>query len=334
MSDSEVEQQEQNQGDETPNVEGPGRLLREAREKAELSIADVSGRLHLEERILSAIESDDYENLPSATYARGYLRSYSKLLNVDAEHVIDLYGADAPEPPEIHPEVKRPSQLSSNDKPVKAFTYLITLSLFLLLLIWIQSNYTKDLPIDTADIGLEKKDAVAPAFDYEYKVVEHGNDWKNTESTEKVVNTDKANTKTSEVEPTVTEEAIATNVEVDTVVADESEASSETEATTEQAGVESPLDTSNSFIPPRAQNGPDNLVIKVGFDSWMEVNDAKNGRIYTDLVKANRTVLLKGTAPFSVLLGNGQNAKVAFNNEMYYQDSFEIKGVSRFKLGE
>lgn len=327
MSDSEVKQQEENQGDETPKLEGPGKLLRDAREKAELSITDVSGRLHLEERILTAIEGDDYESLPSATYVRGYLRSYSKLLNIDAQHVIDLYGADAPEPPEIHPEVKRPSQLSSNDKPVKAFTYLISLSLFLLLLIWIQSNYVEDLPIDTADISLDNKVAVPPAFDYEYNIIEHSDNWKNTDSKEITVNPDNVQTEISG-ESSRQESVVTENNE------QAPDSINEAEESNEQISGESPIDISNSFIPARAQNGPDNLVIKVGFDSWMEVNDAKNGRIYTDLVKAGKTVLLKGTAPFSVILGNGQNAKVAFNNEMYYQDSFAKQGVSRFKLGE
>lgn len=195
MSESEEEQQQGSRGDETPKPEGPGKLLLEAREKAELSVADVANRMHLEQRIVNAIESDDYEKLPAATYVRGYLRSYSKLLNIDAAHIVDLYSANAPEEmPEIHPEVKRPSQLSSNDKPVKAFTYLIVLSLFLLLLIWIQSNYVEDQPIDTANIGLDNNEKVAPAFEYEFNVVEHSDDWKNAESSSKTVNTEEVAT--------------------------------------------------------------------------------------------------------------------------------------------
>ena len=318
MSESDTETD--NQGENTSALEGPGKLLREARKKAELSIADVAGRMHLESRIITAIEQDDYGNLPTATYSRGYLRSYAKLLNLDADHVISLYDSDAPDPPEIHPEVKHPSQISSNDKPVKAFTYLITLSLALLLLIWIQSNYVEDKPINTADIGLEPKEAVPPAFDYEFTIVNHSDDWTSSSATASNTTPDKKNIETiaeDKIVPTSPTETIASTGESNTPETSSSD-----------------IDITNGFVPPRAQDGPDNLVIKVSADSWMEISDAKSGRIYTDLVKAGRTIILKGTAPFSVLLGNGKSAEVSFNGNSYFQDSFNNEGVSRFKVGE
>ena len=124
------------------DITSPGKLLRAHREKLELSAQEVAKRVHLDIKVIEAIEDDNYASIPSPIYVRGYLRSYAKVVGADAEHVIGIYNADTPsELPEILPEVKPPTQASSSDKPVKAFTYLISLGLVLLLLVWYQSNF-------------------------------------------------------------------------------------------------------------------------------------------------------------------------------------------------
>ena len=46
----------------TAPVEGPGRLLREARETLNLSQDEVARRLHLSLRLVKALEEDDIKN--------------------------------------------------------------------------------------------------------------------------------------------------------------------------------------------------------------------------------------------------------------------------------
>jgi len=119
-----------------------GQILRSEREKLDLSAQEIAKQIHLDVKIIESIENDSHEGMPTATYIRGYLRSYAKIVGADADKIIKLYNSDSPPPPpEILPEVKPPTQVSSSDKPVKAFTYLITLGLVLLLLIWYQSNF-------------------------------------------------------------------------------------------------------------------------------------------------------------------------------------------------
>lgn len=68
----------------------PGELLRAAREKAGLSIGDVSTRLRMAVRQVEAMEKADYANLPTGTFLRGFIRNYAKLVHVDQERVITL----------------------------------------------------------------------------------------------------------------------------------------------------------------------------------------------------------------------------------------------------
>ncbi len=108
--------------------EQPGKLLREVRLQKELSIDDIHKRIRLTSRIIEAIEADDYSDISSVMYAKGYLRSYSKALGLDDEYIVSLFdSANMPPPPEIVPEVKSPIQVSSNDRPAKMFSYLLTL---------------------------------------------------------------------------------------------------------------------------------------------------------------------------------------------------------------
>ena len=59
-----------------------GRLLKQARERKELSVGDVSEALFLTKSTLEAMESGHWEILPHPVYVRGYAKSYACYLSV------------------------------------------------------------------------------------------------------------------------------------------------------------------------------------------------------------------------------------------------------------
>ena len=82
-----------------------GDELRMSREKAGLSLEDVSSQLRISVRHLEYIESGDRDRLPGSTYLLGFVRSYAKLLKLNADdlchRIIDgLTEADLK--PELH----------------------------------------------------------------------------------------------------------------------------------------------------------------------------------------------------------------------------------------
>jgi cytoskeleton protein RodZ len=64
---------------------GVGTALKAARERAGMSLGEVADRLKLSIRQLEAIEHDDFQQLPGATFVRGFVRNYARFLRLDPE---------------------------------------------------------------------------------------------------------------------------------------------------------------------------------------------------------------------------------------------------------
>jgi cytoskeleton protein RodZ len=81
----------------------PGELLREERERRGLSVQQMADELHLDVKVINALESNDFQLLGVPVYARGYLRKYASLLGLSPELVIERYQAlsDVPVVPEV-----------------------------------------------------------------------------------------------------------------------------------------------------------------------------------------------------------------------------------------
>ncbi len=60
-----------------------GVQLRDAREKAGLSVAEVAARTRIPQRHLEAIERDDFVALPSTTYSVGFARAFARTVGAD-----------------------------------------------------------------------------------------------------------------------------------------------------------------------------------------------------------------------------------------------------------
>ncbi|MDH4286423.1 MAG: DUF4115 domain-containing protein [Gallionella sp.] len=62
-----------------------GKMLREARERLGLSVMDVSSQIKFAPRQIEALEADDFRHLPETAFLRGFVRSYAKILHLDAQ---------------------------------------------------------------------------------------------------------------------------------------------------------------------------------------------------------------------------------------------------------
>ncbi|MEO8342497.1 MAG: RodZ domain-containing protein [Gallionella sp.] len=65
-----------------------GRILREARDRLNFSVADVAAQIKFAPRQIEALEAEDFKQLPEAAFLRGFVRSYAKILNLDAETLL------------------------------------------------------------------------------------------------------------------------------------------------------------------------------------------------------------------------------------------------------
>jgi cytoskeleton protein RodZ len=85
----------------------PGALLAKRRKEFRLSVEDVSSRLKISPRQITALESDDFAQLASMATVRGFIRSYCKLLELDPAPLIAMLSSE-PNPAFDGMVVKRP----------------------------------------------------------------------------------------------------------------------------------------------------------------------------------------------------------------------------------
>ena len=81
--------------------------------------------------------------------------------------------------------------------------------------------------------------------------------------------------------------------------------------------------------------GPDSIRLVLTEDCWIEIFDANNEKVFYDLARGDQILVLNGTAPFSVLLGNSAAATVEFNTVPFDTTPHMSRiGMARFVLGE
>ena len=68
-----------------------GNTLREARLRRGLDILDCEAETKIRTKYLRAMEEEQFDLMPSATYVRGFLRTYADFLDLDGRLVLDEY---------------------------------------------------------------------------------------------------------------------------------------------------------------------------------------------------------------------------------------------------
>lgn len=62
-----------------------------------MEIERVAAQLHLDRRVIEALERDQFEELPSPVFISGYLRNYARLLGADPKPILQAYNALRPD---------------------------------------------------------------------------------------------------------------------------------------------------------------------------------------------------------------------------------------------
>jgi cytoskeleton protein RodZ len=153
-----------------------GPLLRETRVRKGLTFADIEAVTRINRHYLEALEAEHYDVLPAPVYARGFLRSYARVLGLDPQEAVSMMPADLPRPPGLDPlpGLRR----SSNDAPAlpipslpsiplapRALAIAAGIVLLLLAAAWVISNLGGDDTPATGETGAPAAVASVPPFD-------------------------------------------------------------------------------------------------------------------------------------------------------------------------
>jgi cytoskeleton protein RodZ len=120
-----------------PKPRSIGERLRAGRERAGLSMAAAAEKLHLDIKVIEALESDRFAELGASVYVRGHLRRYGDFVGEPGLELVNAYSAraEARPPP---PDLTQIPQAERRSDPRRLVTPLVGLgcALVLALAIW------------------------------------------------------------------------------------------------------------------------------------------------------------------------------------------------------
>jgi cytoskeleton protein RodZ len=98
------------------NLDTIGILLQTARKNRNENLNDVAKQLRIRQVYLEAIENDQFEILPGDIYVIGFIKSYSKHLDLDSEEIIERYESEISKY-QTKEELKFPAYVPQNGIP-------------------------------------------------------------------------------------------------------------------------------------------------------------------------------------------------------------------------
>ena len=153
-----------------------GKYLKNQRESKKISLREVSKNTRVREHILRAIEEDQLDLLPAATYVRGFLLAYAKYLRLDPNDVLLRYERAlkgepaAPPPPQpLKPKRKIPPTQPSKPKQkvlwnTKQMWVVVGVIVASFIIFYFFSPYSSKLPIEPLpERSVEGKPSIVPS---------------------------------------------------------------------------------------------------------------------------------------------------------------------------
>ena len=257
----------------------PGEILREQREARSLSVQQVADELHLTMHFIRALESDAYDKLPGDVFARGYLRSYTTLLQLDPDQMMRSFN-DYVTAKENRQQAARHKRAAKRrkDKNLPWIVFSGIAFVAVAIVLWYLSS-----GVDTEEIGLAVA-VPAPAIRMPLSSPV-GTAVPRQQFTQAIAETDFLGL------PSETEEAVEPFAQIDAASA----------PARRLITVES--------------DGDDLVRIALTGESWIAVDDHSDQQIFRDLLAAGDVLELRGTAPITVLLGDAAAAEVFLNGQ-------------------
>ena len=255
---------------------GVGQELAAAREARGLALADVAQQLKFAPRQLEALEQENFETLPGATFARGMVRSYARLLKLDPEPLVQRVASrfEIPDSNQLAARYHQPVSFSDNARR-STFVYL-AMSLGVLLLVggvayeWHHERTAAAKKPTAVATAAQPPARSEPAPRSEPKVRP-------------------AVVAALPVQPVVQEKVVEKSIEKPVVIA--------------------------APVTPAAKTGPNRLVVRTEGEAWIEIRDSADRMLVSSLNPAGSERVVRGKPPYSLVIGNAHNVRVTYDDK-------------------
>ena len=311
----------------------PGETLRKAREGRGLTIAEAALQLNLTPQRLSQVEQGAFDKLPGHTFARGYVRSYAKLLELDQNRLVlefdQFTGSDAVGS-NVHSLGRIEEPVSYSQRILRMVSFVLLLALAGLSFFWWQEQAERR-ELDLASTSLEH--VVVDGADGTTQI--HPLD----ELEDQAVDAALADTEVAL--PLMAEETaqpvlgvpIAEAAESAQVQSDAASAPLVPDAAVQPATPESVVAASSEAAPLQAAAGEAVIDITFIADCWTQLTDANGSVLFSALKRKGDTLQLAGKAPLELRLGYARGAQVSVNGSPVDVAPFISGETARLKLG-
>lgn len=325
--------------------QNPGELLRLAREKRDWSQAEVARKLNLTVSSLNHVETGAFDKLPGHTFARGYIRAYAKLMDLDQAALVDAfdrYTGTHAKGSDVHSlgRIEEPVRLSHN--------ILRGVSLLLLVAVvgggffWWQDQGSlrgKDLAkIALEHVEVESADGttqIHPLDEPEDQAVSAG---QQAESAPLALEQSTAE------QPAAAEQApVSSEAAIAAAPAPAQQAPVQPAPAASPAPVTPPVQATAAPAPAPAvaatepaavPAGSAKVAIQFTADCWTQVSDGNGKVLFSAIKRKGDNLELTGKPPFAVRLGFARGAQVSYNGQAVDVAPFTSGETARLKLGQ
>ncbi|OLS59026.1 RodZ domain-containing protein [Pseudomonas putida] len=320
--------------------ENPGEILRQARESRDWSQAEVARKLNLTVSSLNNLEAGAFDKLPGHTFARGYIRAYAKLLDMDQAALVqsfDLCTGTHAQGSDVHAlgRIEEPVRLSHN--------ILRIVSLLLLVVVvgggfvWWKdqsANATRDLFSAAPEhIEVESADGttqIHPLDEPEDQAVSAGQQPEAAApATEQALPLTESTVQT----PAAPAAPVTTTPAVPAASAPATPAPAASVAPAAPAPAVPAVSAAVVAATP-APAGSSQVAIQFSADCWTSVTDGNGKVLYSGIKRKGENLELAGKPPFAVRLGVARAAQVSYNGQAVDIAPFTSGETARLKLGQ
>jgi len=256
-----------------------GERLRAGRERSGLSIAAAAEKLHLDAKVIEALEADRFTELGASVYVRGHLRRYADFVGEPGAELVSSYSArDARPPP---PDLTQVPHAERRADPRRLVTPLVGLSCAAVLLLaiwWVLAGSRPGSPDSASALPIPVVQPADPA----------------TSASSGVATPVALSSSTPVTSPPGKASAAAPGANGATASQPKRDAGSEASQT-----------------PARETR----LKLDLTNDSWIEVYDSRDKKLFYDVASAGSVQTVSGRGPLRVVLGNAAGVTVEVDGQ-------------------
>jgi cytoskeleton protein RodZ len=329
--------------EQTEVWDGPGEILRRAREAKGLDVPAVAVMLHLAEKKLKALEADDFDLLPESVYVRGYLKNYARFLGEPIAPILDAYAR-------LNPATRSDEQrlldshvaedISSSHDVVRIVSILVVVVVIALPIFWwwdylelaadkivgkaVQINGAGTQTADASKKGAGLSEFIQPSPSVSTGTVAEGASPTRDDNNE-------PKTKTLNLQITQDQTDAATK---DGTAASPGGMTIQIPAKPQLAEVvEPPAKPTQAAVVVAPAPVTKETVFEFIESSWVKVRDNNDQVVLIGEYKKGETKKLSGErAPYKVVLGNSTAVQVKIDGKPADLGRFSTGGVSRFTI--